>query len=451
LIQTGFPPCKEKLDDDLKPLWKVKDELFLDHGLVVWGKRILIPESFRRRVLDTLHASHQGQERTLRRARQAVFWPNISSDIKNMIRSCPECAVHLPSHQKEPWLVQPPSTRPFECVGVDLFKYAGNEYIVMVDRYSGWINVAKCGPSATTSKVIYLLKQWMTDFGIPEKLISDNGPQFSSMEFKNWTNKWGIAHDPSSPHYPQANGLAEAGVKAAKTLLMKMSPSGDLRNEAFQLGLLELRNTPKSHGHSPAQLLFGQPIRTQLPLHRSQFTSEWRKQFKEADSRATKLKEKAVQHYNSTAKPLSRLKCGEVIRVQDPRTQEWNQIGVVIDIHSRGRSYTIRTESGKIFWRNRRFLRRFYPSQSAPRENEPPLTQIPRRSTRRRLPPERFAGALQLDRGSNSKGGHVVCSPTLPRGSEESNRAGMKLWHTGCLEGLGKEKSGKLSSFTQSH
>ncbi|CAL8135979.1 unnamed protein product [Orchesella dallaii] len=406
MIRTGFPDFKEKMDEDLKPYWKIKEELRNEEGIIMWGNRILIPDALRRKVLETLHVSHQGQERTLRRARQAVFWPNISNDIRNLVRGCTECATRLPSQQKEPMLVENPATRPFQCVGVDLFKQAGFEYLAMVDKFSGWLSVAKCGHSANTSRVIHLLKQMMVNVGIPEKLISDNGPQFSSLEFKNWAQKWGILHDPSSPYHPQANGLAESGVKAASSLIAKTSHNGDLSNEAFQLGLMELRNTPRADGRSPAELVFGYPIRTQLPLHRARFAREWRTQMVEADQRARKLKEKAISYYNATAKPLSRLRRGEIVRIQDPCGKEWNRIGEIIDVHPRGRSYTIRTESGRVFWRNRKFLRRYYPEHDPISREEPISRPEPRRSTRPRRAPERFTAYLQqLDPRSNSKGG----------------------------------------------
>ncbi|ODN00004.1 Transposon Tf2-6 polyprotein [Orchesella cincta] len=432
LIRIGFPEHKQNLDRDLAPYWKIKDELRVEEGIIMWGRRILIPEALRRNVLETLHASHQGQERTLRRARQAVFWPNISNDVKNLVRGCNECASRLPSHQKEPMLVEQSCSRPFQCVGVDLFKYAGFEYLVMVDKFSGWLSVAKCGHSTNTSRVIHLLKQMMINVGIPEKLISDNGPQFSSFEFKNWVQKWGIVHDPSSPHYPQANGLAESGVKAASHLIAKTSPNGDLTTDAFQLGLMELRNTPRADGRSPAELVFGFPIRTKLPLHRAQFAKEWRKQMAEADTRASRLKEKALSHYNTTARPLPHLKRGEIVRVQDPVTKEWTRIGEVIDAHHRGRSYTIRTESGRVFWRNRKFLRRYYSGQYAETEEEPAGRSEPRRSTRLRRVPERFTARVQLDRRSNSKGGHEGRYPTLPHTSENGHRGQLKTPHMVC-------------------
>ena len=69
----------------------------------------------------------------------------------------------------------------------------------------------------------------------------------------------------SSPHYPQSNGHAEAAVKAMKSLLKKSSPSGHINSDEFQRGLLEWRNTPSSDGQSPAQILLGRQLRSDIP------------------------------------------------------------------------------------------------------------------------------------------------------------------------------------------
>ena len=136
----------------------------------MYGSWVIIPASLRREVLHGLHASHQGQDRTLRLSRQVVYWPGITSDIQNMIRSCPACAELLPSHAPEPLLSDPLPSRPFQNTAADLFHYSGRTFLVYTDRYSGWPAVGTTGRTSTSSDVIYLLKEWMTDKGIHRDL-----------------------------------------------------------------------------------------------------------------------------------------------------------------------------------------------------------------------------------------------------------------------------------------
>ena len=150
---TGFP-VKPDVYPGVRPYWSIRDELTVDDGIVLWGAGMTIPKSLRKEVLQQLHASHQGQERTLRRARQIVYWPNISNDIRNTVRTCAACAERLPSQPQEPLQQDDRPSRPFERVASDLCHVAGKTFLVLVDRYSGWPIVSDCGRSATARVVI---------------------------------------------------------------------------------------------------------------------------------------------------------------------------------------------------------------------------------------------------------------------------------------------------------
>ena len=102
-------------------------------------------------------------------------------------------------------------------------------------------------------------------FGIPEIVVSDNGPQYSSQEFADFAKAYNFCHTTSSPHYPQSNGQAECTVKTVKKLLRD---STDLC-----LSLLSYRATPLPWcGVSPAKLLMGRKIRSDLPQTREKLT-----------------------------------------------------------------------------------------------------------------------------------------------------------------------------------
>ena len=271
----------------------------------MYGSRVIIPASLRREVLHGLHASHQGQDRTLGRARQVVYWPEIASNIQNMICSCRARAERLPSQALEPLLFDPLPSRPFENTAADLFHYSGRTFLVYTDRYSGWPAVSTTGRTATSSDIIYLLKEWMTDKGIPTILKTDGGPQFASQAFSDFCRQWGIHHVLSSPHHHEANGAVEAAVKAMKALITKTTTTGRMDVDEFRSGLLEFRNTPQAHDFSPAQLLYGQTLRSQLLTHPTALKQEWREQRNVLDKAATSLMAKAKTQHDEHACPLS--------------------------------------------------------------------------------------------------------------------------------------------------
>ena len=83
------------------------------------------------------------------------------------------------------------------------------------------------------------------DHGIPKVFESDNGPQFSSVGFQSFLKEWGIKWRPSSPYYPQSNGLAENGVKKLKGMVIKIiEERGYLDEDVLTRAMIELRNTP---------------------------------------------------------------------------------------------------------------------------------------------------------------------------------------------------------------
>ena len=132
----------------------------------------------------------------------------------------------------------------------------------MSDYYSNFIEVARIN-TITLRAVIKELKAVFARFGIPDTLITDNGPQFSSAEFSVFAKTWMFDHKTSSPTYPQSNGKAENVVQTVKRLFAKCKSSGGSELQA----LLDWRSTPTAGiGSSPAQRLFGCRCKTLLPV-----------------------------------------------------------------------------------------------------------------------------------------------------------------------------------------
>ena len=359
--------------------------------------------------MDALHDAHQGIERTKRRARQTVWWPGMNSDIVNTVGNCSTCQEHRPSQPQEPVVSDPPPSRIFEDVSSDLFSHAGRDFFVYVDRLSGWPVIYQLPRGDTSRQIIKALRDVFVSLGVPVRLRTDGGPQYKSREVASFLKRWGVRHVMSTPYYPQSNGHAEAAVKAMKHLVFKTTTSGSIDNDNFYRGLLELRNTPRADGRSPAQVLFGHPMRSCVPVHHSTFAAEWQKHAEDCDSKTAATFSRAEQHYNASAHPLAPLKIGTHVRLQDPVSKRWDKLGTIVGVGYH-RDYLIKTPSGRVFWRNRRFLRsslqapvesshKLTPTSSAeeqvpaPRRRvrfQLPPPSVPRRSTRQRKTPSRL-------------------------------------------------------------
>lgn len=147
---------------------------------------------------------------------------------------CPECCRDAPP-RKEPLISTPLPEFPWQRAATDLFELRADTYVVVVDYFCRYPEVVQLG-STTSREVIRALKDIFGRHGVPETLVSDNGPQYSSVEFSEFASAYGFKHSTSSPHYPQSNGLAERMVKTVKGLF-KNSPDQSL-------ALLSYRTTP---------------------------------------------------------------------------------------------------------------------------------------------------------------------------------------------------------------
>ena len=163
---------------------------------------------------------------------------------------------HQRQNTKELMIPSRIPSMPWEMVATDLFTWDKSGYLIVVDYHSRYFEVAKL-PDTKSTTVITYTKSIFARHGIPSEVISDNGPQYSSMDFSLFAKQWEFKHTTVSPLYPQANGLVEKEVQIVKNLPTKAKQD---RRDPY-LGLLEYRNTPIDVG-SPAQLLMSRRLRS---------------------------------------------------------------------------------------------------------------------------------------------------------------------------------------------
>ena len=238
----------------MKQYFQVRNELTKAENLLMRENRVVIPLSLRANILERLHTGHQGMTKCRQRARESVWWPGIRKAIEDKVSNCTVCCKHQQQHP-EPLMPSPLPSRPWEKIGTDLFEWKKIDYLLVVDYYSRYIEIAKL-TSTSVNSIIAHLKSIFSRHGIPETVMSDNRPQYSAAVFEEFAKEYGFTHVTSSPKYPQANGTAERAVKTVK----------QLRNSA----MLAYRSTPLENGYSPAELLMGRKIRTTLPMSKKQ-------------------------------------------------------------------------------------------------------------------------------------------------------------------------------------
>ena len=253
----------------------MRHDLAVDDDLIVYGCRLYIPKAICPRILANLHDSHQGINRTRERARLAMYWPKIYSDIEIVVASCKKCQADLPSLTKEPMLTCPQATRPFQELAIDLAHVNAHNYLTMVDCYTDRPSLHLLRKSTTSSVIISALRNYFLRTAVPDIVYSDGGPQFTSHAFTAFLLGWGVVHVISSPYYPQSNGKAEAAVKSMKKLIRGSWNNRTIDEDKLARALLQYRNTPtKRDGASPARKLFGHPVQDTIPVHKRAFSPE---------------------------------------------------------------------------------------------------------------------------------------------------------------------------------
>ena len=154
----------------------------------------MILPTLRPEVLNIIHQGHLGQEKCLLRARTSVFWPGITKEVINQVNQCDLCQKYQRKAAKEPILQPEPPNR--ACS--DLFEFKGQQYLILTDQYSRFPVIRRL-TSTTSSAVINHLKSIFAEHGIPTQLMTDNGLQYSSAEFKHFMNVYGVDHITSDP------------------------------------------------------------------------------------------------------------------------------------------------------------------------------------------------------------------------------------------------------------
>ncbi|KXJ12138.1 Uncharacterized protein K02A2.6 [Exaiptasia diaphana] len=245
LVYNGWPELFKDCPTDLKDYWNYREDLSVENGLVLKGHRLIIPEKLRATMLQLVHQGHMGVEKCLLRAKDCMFWPGISKDIKELTSSCSTCMKYAKQQPKETLLQYNLPSFPWQMLRSDLFDHRGCQYLLLADYFSKFPVIRKLN-------IINHLKSIFAEHGIPEELVTDNGPQYSSNEFAKFCSSWGIKHTTSSPLFPQSNGFSERMVQTVKNLLRKANDAG----VDPYIALINYRTTPvDSKLHAPAKLL----------------------------------------------------------------------------------------------------------------------------------------------------------------------------------------------------
>lgn len=274
LIQIIASQTWDKIHDPLFQSFKnVKDELTVADGIILRGDRIVIPSQLQKKVVNIAHSSHQGIVKTKKFLRETVWFSGLDKLVETTVANCLPCqaATHRPVQHLEPLQMTQLPTHPWKQVSVDFcgpFK-TGEHILVVIDDYSRFPEI-EIVHSTSAAVVIPRLDAIFARQGVPEILRSDNGAPFNGQQFTKWASTVGFHHRKVTPLWPRANGEAENFMKTlGKAVRTAQLETGNWKQQLFHF-LRHYRATPHTTTSvSPAELLNGRKLRTELPVYKS--------------------------------------------------------------------------------------------------------------------------------------------------------------------------------------
>lgn len=341
-VRNGWPSDKRKVELDVVPYFKIRYEITVLNDVLLRNNQIIIPRSMRRLVLDKVHEGHMGVSRCQSLARQSVYWPNINSDIENIVSNCEICSKYQISNSRPELMPHDIGDVPWYKVGCDFFEFGKSVYILVVDYYSKYVEIDLLTNGHNSSNTIIKLKSIFARHGIPSILMSDNGPPFNSSEFRAFCRDWGIEHKTSSPFLPRSNGLAERSVQTVKKLLQK---AFDSKSDPY-IALLHYRTT---------ELLMSRSLRTRVPSMPSNFEPRIidRNEYKR---NVEVCLEKTAKYYNRKSKILKPMNKGDNVMFKKTPSSCWIP-GRIADVCKEPRSFVVLGDDGSMYRRSQEHIR----------------------------------------------------------------------------------------------
>ena len=373
----------------------------------------IIPPSLVPEVLQDAHghklAGHPGHQKMVEKLQRNVIWPGIYPDCKRVVKKCHSCdrnAVQNPKPKTELQSMNPSYV--FEHVCCDLITLTpsqGYNYVcVFMDVFSKHVACYKMRDK-TTKSYARALEDYVTHHGCPQKLSSDNGPEFCSDLVNALTQIMGIKKRTSVVYRPQSQGNVERWNRTLiKDLRTRLDKSGDAWPDHLNYVAMAYNATPTSRtGQTPNMVFYGRelpiPTFTDFSVNtlREKTVQEYVKKAKECvrlvhdavRSESKKRSDKVAEAYNKKAKhkPLTK---GELVFYEEI-PQNLNKLSIpftgpveVTERHRNaqggpGTTYTLKFEGGETMKRNYEQLKRAQADYTGPiSKQERPLKRAPK-------------------------------------------------------------------------
>uniref|UniRef100_A0A5S6R443 RNA-directed DNA polymerase n=1 Tax=Trichuris muris TaxID=70415 RepID=A0A5S6R443_TRIMR len=272
-VENGWPIRLKNVEDQLLLYFRTRWELAVQNGCLIRGNhRIVVLQSLQALLISLAHETHQEIIRTKARLRELYWWPAMHAQVELFVRNCSTCQQmdKTVTSFHPPLQPVPLPSAEWEKLGIDIvgplngMPYTQRFAVTMIDYYSKWPEVYFY-QRATTKDVLNFLHEVFSREGYPTEVVTDNGTQFTSYEFKRFLKECGIRHCRTSLYYPQANGEIERFNRVLKDTLQAATIGHLSKADTVMQFLMIYRATPHCvTGEMPSLLLHGRTLQTKL-------------------------------------------------------------------------------------------------------------------------------------------------------------------------------------------
>ena len=313
-LRAGQEDDTKTMDPEVKSWLKERDKIVERNGVLyrqpqnpnqTERRQLLVPKGLRATMIEMAHDQwgHQGINRTLAILKDRCFWPGMYSEVKQYIKECFTC---IASKAPMPSIRTPRrhllAFKPMELIAIDFLKLdrgkgGYEDVLVITDAFTKFARAVPCRNQTAVVVARALIDGWITHYGAPLRIHSDQGRNFESSLVREICKLYGIKKTRTTPYYPEGNGQTERFNRTLCSMIRSLDPDRRRKWPELIQQLVFLYNcTPHgTTGLSPYRLLYGREPNTPLDQLLGNTQSNWDEDFVSEHS-------KALNHAHAVAK-----------------------------------------------------------------------------------------------------------------------------------------------------
>ncbi|KAL1448673.1 hypothetical protein WDU94_001882 [Cyamophila willieti] len=360
--EVDFPQLQRQ-DDELSTLFKaiehpssvetqerrksrryvIKDNLLYKRGREPSLDLVMVPKSLQKKLIQERHnallgGGHLGVAKCIDSLKSKYYWTNLEESVREFIKHCQHCQYRKsPNDKEKPGLLQPVTVEPeiFNKWGVDItgplqMSNSGNKYVIAACEYLSGYLMTKAVKKVTSEDVCEFLMELVNRFGVPRRIVTDNGSNLVSKSVNLFLDQVGCRRVAISGYHPQSNGVIESCFKSLKNMMTLYVSPNHKDWDTFLPGLTFTLNScvRMSRGKSPFEIVHG--VVANLPSDVDLLPEP---ETEEIDTRIARMraireltaeyynsgKEKQKQYYDRNRKPVE-YDVGDLVMLYSPRT-----------------------------------------------------------------------------------------------------------------------------------